>query len=94
MINHMTKHRFPLFLSLCLATFAAAAPPSTQPASEPTTKDAHSPVHPDDKLSVTHHEMKVAGQTLKYEATVGTLAKECGAVMAVHYRALTVEDLI
>ena len=27
-------------------------------------------------------------------ATVGTLAKECGAVMAVHYRALTVEDLI
>ena len=60
---------------LCLTIPASAAPP-LQPASkptEPTSRESKAAAHGDDKLSVTHHELKVAGQTLKYEATAGTM---------------------
>ena len=33
-----------------------------------------SPARDGDKLSVTHHELKISGQMLKYEATAGTMA--------------------
>ncbi len=66
-----------LFLLIFLSPFALAAPPlqpATRPSVEPTSKETKPVVHADDKLSITHHEIKVAGQVLKYEATAGTMA--------------------
>src|SRR5258706_12875242 len=75
----MNYHRIALFLFLSVATFGYAAPPATttKPTSEPAKESGHKdgPASYDgDKLSVTHHEMKLGDQVLKYEATVGTMA--------------------
>ena len=78
MIRDMTKRTFTfLALSFSLSPLAVAVPPlqpATKPAAEPASKETKPAVHSDDKLSITHHEMKVRGQTLKYEATAGTMA--------------------
>jgi carboxypeptidase C (cathepsin A) len=62
-----------LLLSLGLSLTAFAAPPE-HPASAPANQAPQPAAHADDKLSVTHHELKVGGQVLKYEATAGTMA--------------------
>ena len=73
------RHLLLMAISLGLSSLVFAAPPlqpATKPAGEPTSKEAK-PVaagHVDDKLSVTHHELKTGGEVLKYEATAGTLA--------------------
>ena len=75
--ENMTNRFFALILLLGLANWTLAVPPlqpATKPAVEPTSKDTKADVHGDDKLSITHHEIKTAGQTLKYEATAGTMA--------------------
>src|SRR5260221_2106321 len=74
----MNYHRIALLLFLSVATIGYAAPlatttkPTSEPAKESGRKDAAS--YDGDKLSVTHHELKLGDEVLKYEATVGTMA--------------------
>ena len=66
-----------LGLSLCFTGLALAAPPlqpATKPAAEATSKETKPAGFPDDKLSITNHEMKLHGLSIKYEATAGTMA--------------------
>src|SRR5713226_4141638 len=93
----MIHHRIVFLLCLCAPILLHAAPPATQPASEPSHKSTTAP-HDGDKLSITHHEIKLGDQTLKYEATVGTMAMkdEAGKLRAnmffVAYRKEQAED--
>jgi carboxypeptidase C (cathepsin A) len=81
-----------LALSACL-TQEAVAPASA--ASEPLAAAADEEAAPED-VSVTHHSVAIAGQTVAYTATAGTLelADEDGKVKArVFYVAYTADDV-
>ena len=52
-------HRFAILPCLCLGLFVSAAPPATQPASEPATKESHPGTFAGDKLVVTHPESEI-----------------------------------
>lgn len=67
-----------LLIALLVApTFVRADGPATQPAKQdkPEGKEKGDKDKPDkgDNLSVTEHELKIAGQSLKYRATAGTM---------------------
>jgi carboxypeptidase C (cathepsin A) len=67
----MLDNRTAWVLACLLPAFATLAAPATKPFSGPSSRES---AHAEDKLSVTHHEIKLAsGQTLKYEATAGTM---------------------
>src|SRR4051794_35723265 len=75
----MPPRRFvALLIALLVApTFVQADGPATQPAKQekPEGKEKGDKDKPDkgDNLSVTEHELKIAGQSLKYRATAGTI---------------------
>jgi len=63
-----------LALPACTSVQAQDKPPAEHPdhAAADKDKDKEAPVPPE-KPSVTHHELSLAGKTLKYTATAGTL---------------------
>src|SRR5947209_2801242 len=73
----MNYFRAVILVWLGFSTCSYAAPSAaTKPTTEPAKDRAHNENagQNGDKLSVTHHEIKLGEQVLKYEATVGTMA--------------------
>ncbi|MGA2233379.1 MAG: peptidase S10 [Tepidisphaeraceae bacterium] len=63
------KYLIILLAALSLALIPAPARAQSRPSSRPTTQTSE-----EDHLSVTTHSIQLHGQTLRYEATAGTLA--------------------
>src|SRR2546423_699007 len=80
MIRRMNYARMiGLAVAVLLSVMVFGAPPregKTDAGTQPTSRDAAAAGKAaEDKLSTTHHELKLAGgETMRYEATAGTLA--------------------
>lgn len=82
-------------IAILIAPAIAADKPASQPSKE--SKDAKDSAG-GDKLSVTEHEIKVDGKTLKYRATAGTIAmkdesgKHKADIFSVAYEKLPIDS--
>jgi carboxypeptidase C (cathepsin A) len=96
--------RIALYATLALALFLLNPSTPAQdsksnekaPAASETHKDAEKETIPPEKSSVTHHEMTLAGKTLKYTATAGTLLirdEEDKAYGSIFYVAYTLDGV-